>query len=459
MSAAPDGLADVQAAYEEEVSARWAEEDAAQARGEAKLSPPVRDFPLMPREAFIGLPGDIVRIVEPHTESDPVGLLLSALVLFGNCIGRGPHYRVEATEHGPNLFVVKVGDSAKARKGTGEDRILSFFRHADSDWANQRVHTGLSSGEGVIHAVRDPVLGYEKQGRGATATRGEVEIDPGVVDKRLMVVESEFAGALRVMQREGNILSRIIRDGWDRGNLATLTKISPGRATGACISIIGHITAPELRTYFDRTEMSNGFGNRFLFACVRRSKFLPFGGSLNDADVIALAYEIRRTIETARNFCQVSMTAPAAGAWREIYPDLSADRPGLLGSLTARAEAQVVRLAMLYALSAGANQIALDHLMAAVAVEQFCRDSVTYIFGDMLGDPIADTILDALRAAGTAGLTRTEISNLFARNASASQIVRALSELARRGLAEQRKSDAAVGRPAELWVAKVGEPS
>lgn len=81
---------------------------------------------------------------------------------------------------------------------------------------------------------------------------------------------------------------------------------------------------------------------------------------------------------------------------------------------------------------------------------------MSYIFGDALGDPVADTILDALRAAGTTGLTRTEISNLFARNASASQIARALSELARRGLAEQRKCDTGIGRPAELWVAKMG---
>jgi hypothetical protein len=420
------------------------------------FSPSVREFPVMAEEAFIGLPGDIVRVVTPHTESDPTGLLLSAHAFFGNCIGRGPHYRVEATEHGTNLFVVKVGDSSKARKGTGEDRVLSFFRHVDNEWSSRRVHTGLSSGEGVIHAVRDAVMGYEKQGKGATAARVEVEIDPGVSDKRLMVIESEFAGALRVMQREGNILSRILRDGWDRGDLATLTKNSPERATGSCVSVVGHITANELQTYFDRTEMSNGFGNRFLFACVRRSKFLPFGGSLQDADVIALAHQIRRAVENARGIRQVIMAPAAAEAWRAIYPDLSMDRPGLLGSLTARAEAQAVRLAMLYALWAGSNHITLDHLIAAVAVEQFCRESVEYIFADMLGDPVADTILDALRAAGPAGLTRTEISNLFSRNAAANQIARALGELARRGLAGQRKGDAAIGRPAEIWIATGG---
>jgi hypothetical protein len=158
----------------------------------------------------------------------------------------------------------------------------------------------------VIWAVRDPIIKISKDKKSGQMV--EETFDQGVSDKRLMIVESEFAGALRVMPQEGNILSRVLRDGWDRGDLATLTKNSPARATGSCISVIGHITATELRIYFDRTEMANGFGNRFLFACVRRSKFLPFGGALDDADVRTLAYEIRRVAETARSIRQVVMS-------------------------------------------------------------------------------------------------------------------------------------------------------
>src|SRR5262249_30528568 len=114
---------------------------------------------------------------------------------------------------------------------------------------------------------------------------------------------------------------------------------------------------------------------------------------------------------------------------------------------------QVVRIAMLYALLEGKDQIDLSHLTAAVAIEDFGRRSVEYLFGDMLGDQVADTILDALRSAGPQGMSRTEISNLFSRNASASQIARALGELARRGLASQLKGETSAGRPSEIWVA------
>jgi hypothetical protein len=419
-----------------------------------QAQPEIRAFPKMEKEAFHGLAGKIVRMIEPHTESDPVALLLNLHAFFGNAVGHGPHYRVEGTNHGPNLFVLQIGDSAKARKGTGADRVKQVFRFADEEWLTRRVQNGLSSGEGVIWEVRDPVRKMVKDGKGANAVMVEEEVDQGVSDKRLMVLESEFAGALRVMQREGNILSRVLRDAWDRGDLGTMVKTSPARATGACISIIGHITSTELRECLDRTEMANGFANRFLFACVRRSKFLPFGGELREQEIAEMGAKVRDAIARARLIGNVAMTDEAKEGWRQLYEQLSGDRPGLLGALTARAEAQVVRLALLYALWAGEERIGIDHLTAAMAVWEYCQAAVEYIFGDSLGDVVADSILAALRGAAS-GLTRTEISALFSRNTPANQISRAIGELERRGLAYQRKISpaAGAGRPAETWFA------
>jgi hypothetical protein len=115
---------------------------------------------------------------------------LSAHAFFGNCVGRGPYYLVESTQHGLNLFVLKVGDSSKARKGTGEGRVLSLFRNVDEEWASRRLHTGLSSGEGVIWEVRDQIIKMAKEGKGAGASLVEEVVDHGVPDKRLLVIES-----------------------------------------------------------------------------------------------------------------------------------------------------------------------------------------------------------------------------------------------------------------------------
>jgi hypothetical protein len=98
----------------------------------------------------------------------------------------------------------------------------------------------LSSGEGLVYAVRDPV---EVEGKD-----GNIEVvDPGVEDKRLLVIEGEFSAVLRACQREGNTLSAILRTAFDHGNIEPLTKHNRIKATGAHINFVGHITEHELR--------------------------------------------------------------------------------------------------------------------------------------------------------------------------------------------------------------------
>jgi hypothetical protein len=238
------------------------------------------DWPApMEPTAFHGLIGEAVHAIAPHTEADPHGLLLNLLTRFGNKIGRGPHYFVEETEHATNLFVLLAGATSRARKDTSANRIQALFAADPHDaWLQNCCHAGgLSSGEGVIHLVRDEVWGIDKK------TGDPVLQDAGVKDKRLLVVESEFASVLAVMRRDSSTLSAVLRSGWDRGNLRNSTRNSPERATGALLSIVGHITVPELRAGLDRIAISNGLMNRFLFALVHRTQSLPFGGTLDVA--------------------------------------------------------------------------------------------------------------------------------------------------------------------------------
>jgi hypothetical protein len=255
----------------------------------------------------------------------------------------------------------------------------------------------LSSGEGLIHEVRDPVHKWDAK------KQQFVTADPGATDKRLMVVEPEFAGALAAAERHGNTLSPLIRRAWDGDKLATMTRNSPLTATGAHVSIIGHITEDELRARITRTEMANGFANRFLFALVRRSKLLPFGGELTDSEILNLGEKLKPVVEQARTIGRVTMTNAARIKWNAVYGHLSAPAPGLLGAVTARSEAQAVRLALVYALLDGRDEIDEPHLKAALAVWEYCEASAAHIFGDALGDPVADDILRALvQAARTA---------------------------------------------------------
>jgi len=404
-------------------------------------------------EAFHGLAGDIVRAIEPHTEADPVALLVQFLVAFGNAVGRGPHFVAEADRHGLNLFACLVGATAKGRKGSSWGHIRRLLEAVDPTWTKDHVASGLSSGEGLIWAVRDPIERREPvKERGRTTGYETVLVDAGVEDKRLLVIEGEFASVLRILQREGNTLSPIIRNSWDSGNLRSLTKNSPAVASGAHISIIGHVTKGELLRYLENTEAGNGFANRFLWVCVRRSKCLPEGGNIDEVNFAPLVARLAEALGFAGGAGELKRDEEAREVWHAVYPELSAGKPGLLGAVLARGEAQVMRLACIYALLDLSPVVRPEHLLAALALWEYVEASARFIFGDALGDPVADTILDALKKSAN-GLTRTEISALFDRNQSSKSITRALTDLLAAGLVE-RKTVPPEGdrkKPIEVW--------
>jgi hypothetical protein len=404
-----------------------------------------------PPVAFHGPLGAFVNAIAPHSEADPFGVLLQALVMFGNAVGRGPYYQVESTRHYPNEFLIEVGDSATGRKGTGTDRVLALFHAADPGWKANNIRGGLSSGEGLIAAVRDP--SHQKQPikeKGRVVGYQEVEVDGGVEDKRCMVIETEFGRTLRVMARESNTLSAVIRQAFDSGDLAVLTK-NAARATGAHISVIGHITSRELRALLSGVDVANGFANRFLWACVRRARELPFGGS--EVDLSGHAARIAASLDFARAVGRVVMTAAARVVWEGEYGRLTTPGPGALGDVLSRGAPHAVRLAMLYALGDRSGVITDDHLNAALEVWDACARSAAHIFGGGTGDREADRILEALRDA-PGGMTRTQIRrNVFQDHHPSDRIKTALQTLLSCGLIRQETDRETGGAPAVRFFA------
>lgn len=395
-------------------------------------------WPAPPATAALhGPAGEFVTRTAPHTESDPMALLAQFLVAFGAAAGRDIHYAVEATRHHLNEFVILVGPSGKGRKGSSWDHVDALLEQIDQDFTERCISSGLSSGEGLIWEVRDPEAGD------GVAAVGR--------DKRRLVLESEFAQVLKVLAREGNTLSPVIRNAWDAKTLQTIAKNTPVRARDAHIAIVGHITKDELLRYITATELANGFFNRFLVIAVQRSQELPFGGRLAGDDLA----RVRQATSTALRFAsiprQLTFDAEARGSWIEIYGPLSRGEHGLLGAATRRAEAHVVRLAAIYATLDCSERICLPHLEAALAVWRYSADSARWIFGDSLGDPTADDIW-ALAKDRPDGVTRTEVRDLFSRNKKAREIDRALTVLEEAGRLHRTMLSDGRGRPAETWL-------
>jgi len=409
--------------------------------------------------AFIGPIGRWAKLILPRTEASVENLLLSGLIAFGNALGRSCFYSIGSTKHYPNEFLLIIGRSAKARKGTGMSEARALMQELDEAWTKTRVKSGLSSGEGLIHQIRDEKLKKEPvkdKKTGLVTSYQWVIADPGVPDKRLLLVEEEFSRLLKMGKREGNTTSEVIRQAWDSHKLHVTAKNAGEEASDPHVSIIGQITREEFKDVVSPTDVSNGFLNRFLFCAVNRSKLLPNPVDGPDpAQLGAIVEELKTVIAEARERpYRLTMTSEASQLWAAFYRQLP-DRDGLIGDITARAEPHIIRIAMIYALSEREAEIDVRHLEAAIAVWSYCEASIEWVFqkhSESDAKSSEDPLLEALAQAAGKGMKRSEISKVvFKGNRSSEEIGKTLHGLAEKRRIRCRKLKRTTGKPVEVW--------
>jgi hypothetical protein len=419
-------------------------------------APAQLEMPKLKPQAFYGLAGRIVECIEPASEADPAAILIHVLLGAGNLIGRSIYATVEKTRHGCNEFAVLVGQSGKGRKGQAWSTPKALVETVSPEWAAHRIRSGLSSGEGLIYHVRDQREEQQPvKERGRVVDYETVVVDPGESDKRLLLFEPELASVLRRMNGETSSLSAVMRQAWESGDLSTLTRREALRATGAHISVIAHVTREELVANLTATERANGFANRFLFCLVERSKVLPEGGCVPDAELAPLVDQLRLLADLAVADPRALQRTPEARAvWAGVYGPISAGKPGLVGAILGRAEAHVLRLSLIYAALDRAPAVDTEHLNAAMALWDYAEASARAIFGQRTGMIELDTLVGALRVRGP--LTRTDISGLFTRNKTAQELEALLGLAKEAGLVREAPPLAPAGqggRPAMRWEA------
>jgi hypothetical protein len=406
--------------------------------------------------AFHGLAGEVVRLIEPETEADPNILLILFLVIAGSMFGRRAWFRRSAQRHYPNLFVAVVGRTSKGRKGTATAAIKFFFDAVDHAFIKKKWVSGMSSSEGLIDEIHDPRYMRTKIPDSKPPEFEDREVDPGVGDKRLLVNEGELAGPLAAMQRDGNKLSETIRDAFDSNDLRSMTKRDKTSASNPHISIIGNITPQELSMQMKTVNMFNGFANRFLWAASERSKTLPEDGDWEKLERSAafgdLVKQFRDVYETttvandpydigggSKVTGEIALSDEAQEIWGRngddggMYANLEIEKHGMHEIITQRAPVMVLRLALVYCLLDGCNEITADHIMAAGDVWRYCDDSARLFFNgrDDLGNPHATKILRLIQKAQVEGrdVSRTEVSKLFSNNVDADTIGSAIELL------------------------------
>jgi len=338
-----------------------------------------RNAPDADPACLYGLIGDVARAGSEGTETNAVAIAANFMAYLSCAVGRGVYLPIGNTRHHARLFCLHIGRSGRGRKGDAVSLVLRIdqaLREMNEAFAPQVHRGGLSTREGLVALMHD---GY-RQGRQDVAA---------IEDKRLWVVESEFANVLHQGRRDGNTLSAALRDCWDGVDLKPATKSNRLYASDPHVCLSGAISPSELTGLMSARDLTNGFANRFLMIWAERSRMLPFPKETPQAVVEHLA---RRTLEVLafvhadrhdeREHLRMELSPQAQWRYAQLYRgELNDDvGDGTVGSLLERRAPMLLRLAMLMALTDLQTRIDASHIDAAMAWIRHATASVRFVF-------------------------------------------------------------------------------
>lgn len=401
---------------------------------ETSAPPPVVD-PVV----FHGLLGEICQTVDAgnHTEADPVGVLVTLMAGAGALMGMRPHVQIASTRHPLLIWPLLFGSTGAGRKGESYSTARLFLSEVPDPGSGHRPITvsGLSSGEGLIEYIRDPV-DEEDQG--------------GSLDKELLVVEPEFATVMARAKREGSTLAGVLRQAWDGGALTVLNRKAL-RASSSHVAIVGHVTPREFRIRLAESEMSGGTYNRFLPIYVDRAKRLPLPELLPGEVIQKLGLKLTRAVYpgVANEIGLITLDPDARKLWaNDLYDEFTGadEEDQIWTEFTRRAAPYCLRISGLHAALDGRDAVSPGDLTAAGALVRYAIASARYVLDRQARDPRLDRIRRAVGGSAD-GLARTEISGLFSRNLPKAALDLLLEELVAGGEFERIEVRSG-GRPA-----------
>lgn len=376
---------------------------------------PHRNAPRPHDGCLYGLVGEVARAAcAANKEVNPHAAGLAFMTVLAAGLGRGCYLAIGDDWHHPRLFALHVGRSGRGRKGTSTKLATRIARAMDErhpDVSFQRHSGGLSSREGLVMKIHD---GFKD---------GKNDVEP-IHDKRLWILESEFANTLHQTAREGNTLSAALRDAWDGTSIKPATKTAPVYASKPHINLFGHITPAELLDMMKARELSNGFANRFMMIWAEQGELDPFPSYTPKETIEVLADRLADVLRFAQadryvdlDHTRLQLDTEAARRYAVLYRGEFQNRSGgeMVAGLLVRRAPYLLRLSMLFALTDKTTTITLQHLEAAHHWVRYWADSVAYLFASAAQEAVfektqetARRIVEYLGEVGSA--TRTGLS-------------------------------------------------
>jgi hypothetical protein len=368
-------------------------------------------------EALHGPAGEFAQLAAEKNETVIPGVLVCTLVAAGAVMDRGAFFRHGYSVHGPRVFAITVGPH-RTHYNNYLDPIRAIFRR---------------TGE-----VEEELLEYKTIGRILSGDRLPDASDETNQDsERPLLAVGEFDTTWSSLARSTSKLHAIWRDAWDhRCNVA----------------IMAHATETDLLACPISDRMAET-ASRMLWCSVGPLVDVPLPQGLSAQECKRLADTFANCAMQADRYGQMSFNASAQDLWKEKYASLVAERADAAGIVTSRGHAQVIRLAVIYALLDSSREIDVSHLNAAGAVWDYCRLSAETLFGTHPEDAVASRILEALAVRPH---SQTELHRLFHNHAPGARIRATLDNLASAGRAvvEERQTR---GRSGMTWRLRTAE--
>lgn len=396
-----------------------------------------------PEDAYFGPLGEISK---QHCDQIPLNLLpfhAMLLTVYGSLVGRRAMMRFCCDKHFGILFTAIVGDTG-CGKGTCWNIVRDLAEQIDPS-VGSRIATDVASAPGLMGLVRDASSRIEGK---------RVIKDPGVEDKRMLVVFEEMEILIEGITRKGSTLDKVMNAAWDGKSLENNARLRE-KATDPHLSFICQITGDAFRSVVGTMRRgqgcTNGFFNRFITVAATKERSLPRGGIM--PDVTDLTDKLRKSLESlgpaiGRSPTLLTWHESTYEAWDRICEALDREQ----GALRARQKPNIMRVAMLNALSVGARSVMLPHLAAAKAFVLQCSDSAASVYPQGRSTATA-SLKNRVKAVATMTPKKKEDfhAGLHRKGYTASELHAALGELVAEGQLAETTVLSKKGDPLTAW--------
>ena len=372
----------------------------------------------LPSSAYFGWFAEYRDLMAPTSEAPDQFHLGASLTLAGAMMGRRVYAEYISQQLYGNLYTVLVGPSGTSRKDTAIKRSLSVPQLQEGNVYIRpayEVRRDVSSSEGIVSMLEET---------------------PNVL---LYITELSALKANAVRKGTTTINDRLI-EAWDTPHkLENLSKGAPKTATNPYLSIIAATQPGRLATGMTDEDIHSGFANRWLYITGDGKAPIPRPPAMDKTRAWQLYMTLYRQIDRYPEGTALHMDAGAHECWDAWYVRHRQPKQWTEdeSAMRVRQADLVQKVALIYAVSEGAQLISTKHLEPAIELIDWSWSAVSAWLNDWGATEdakIAQRIRDILSRRGA--LHKRQLQQAIGRRLGPGVFMKTLDAMVRTGEVE-----------------------